>query len=290
MHERHFTTLLAFIVSFVTSIATAAEASDEQVVKAQVEHFLTSLGTGDYEALPAMFAPNATISHPTKVDDTWTMSNETFEDWFAARVASSPRRFFREPVNAFTVHLDGGLAFIRADASYYVDAQLRSNNLDYFTLIKMRGGWKFVNASYVSRPIAASQTGFNLAEARKLIEANNARFTAAHVAGDQATIDNMFTADAKCLPPGAEPVIGRDAIAALTKDYLKYGVFEFSEETTDFYGDGDLLIDQGNYVMVYGSNRTRETGKYLNVWKQEAGKWKIYSNIWNANAPAAPAN
>lgn len=28
-----------------------------------------------------------------------------------------------------------------------------------------------------------------------------------------------------------------------------------------------------------------EKGKYLNVWKNVDGEWKIYLNIWNANAP-----
>ncbi|MBI2814335.1 MAG: nuclear transport factor 2 family protein [Opitutae bacterium] len=135
----------------------------------------------------------------------------------------------------------------------------------------------------------AGHTGFNLAEMQKLIEANNERFTAAHVRGDQVTIDGMFTLDAKCLPPGADPAIGRDAIAKLTREYLETGVSEFREETTDFYGNEDLLIDQGTYVMVYGQDKTRETGKYLNVWKKESGVWKIYSNIWNANAPTGPA-
>ena len=40
--------------------------------------------------------------------------------------------------------------------------------------------------------------------------------------------------------------------------------------------------------MVYGKERTVEVGKYLNVWKQEVGVWKIQSDIWNTNAPAAP--
>jgi hypothetical protein len=37
--------------------------------------------------------------------------------------------------------------------------------------------------------------------------------------------------------------------------------------------------------MVYGEDHTVEKGKYLNVWKFVDGDWKIYSNIWNANAP-----
>ena len=166
-------------------------------------------------------------------------------------------------------------------------------NSPSLTLASIITLWALVGCSSLpSSSASGSKSGhaeFNLAEMRKLIEANNARFTAAHVSGDQATIDDMFTLDAKCLPPGADPVIGRNAIAKLTREYLETGVSAFREETTDFYGDENLLIDQGTYEMVYGRDKTRETGKYLNVWKKEGGVWKIYSNIWNANAPTGPA-
>ena len=134
-----------------------------------------------------------------------------------------------------------------------------------------------------------STLNFDLVAMRKVIEENNSRFTKAHVSGDAPLIDNMFTRDAKVLPPESPPVVGRTAIAKLTADYIAFGITEFSEETTDFYGNEDLLIDQGNYVMVYGKEKTVEKGKYVNVWKKEDGNWKIYSNIWNTNAPAAPA-
>lgn len=169
----------------------------------------------------------------------------------------------------------------------------------------MRNSLLFVLASAVTIVSAAGCTGngksdsttgksgaagFDLAAARKVIEENNNRFTRAHVTGDNATIDTMFTRDAKVLPPGADPVIGRAAIAELTSRYIAAGVTEFREETTDFYGNEEILIDQGDYVMVYGKEKTLERGKYLNVWKKEDGTWKIYSNIWNTNAPAAPAD
>lgn len=148
-------------------------------------------------------------------------------------------------------------------------------------------GVLFIGTGCTSPGTAAALPSFDLAVVKKVIEEKNARFTRAHVAGDQATIDAMFTEDAKCLPPNAEPVIGRAAIAKLTADYLAYGVSEFREETTDFYGNEDVLIDQGNYVMVYGPDKVREIGKYVNIWRKEAGVWKIYSNIWNTNAAAA---
>lgn len=127
---------------------------------------------------------------------------------------------------------------------------------------------------------------FDLAAMRKVIEAQNDRFTGAHVAGDGATIDAMFTRDARSYPPGADAAIGLPAIHDLTAEYLKAGVKEFREVTTDFYGNQELLVDAGTYVMVYGADHVVEHGKYLNVWKQEDGAWKIHANIWNTNPPA----
>ena len=152
MTTRTFTSLFA-VLCLLSLPVSAAESSDEQAVKAAVMGFLSALGQGDYEAVPAMFAAKATISHPHQVDGRSTMINETFEAWFAPRLAAKTRNRFREPVNHFDVHVDLGLAFVRADADFFVGDQLKSNNLDYFTLIKVDGAWKFVNASFVSKPV-----------------------------------------------------------------------------------------------------------------------------------------
>lgn len=137
-------------------------------------------------------------------------------------------------------------------------------------------------------PVSArAPAAFDLADARTQIAARNAAFTRAHVTGDRAAIDAMFTDDAKVLPPGADPVVGRAAIDRLTAEYIAYGITDFREETTDLYGNAELLVDQGRYTMTYGKEGTVERGKYLNVWKFVDGQWKLHSNIWNANAPPA---
>ena len=127
---------------------------------------------------------------------------------------------------------------------------------------------------------------FDLAATRRIIEQQNDRFTKAHIAGDSATIDAMFTEDARSLPPGADAAIGPVALHALTMEYLKAGITEFREETTDFYGNEELVVDQGTYVLTYGVTHTIERGKYLNVWKREGDAWKLRTNIWNTDAAA----
>jgi ketosteroid isomerase-like protein len=135
---------------------------------------------------------------------------------------------------------------------------------------------------------AASAPAFDLAAARKTIEEKNARFTQAHVTGDSAAMVDIFTDDARVLAPNADPVIGRAAIEVLTSEYLKFGITEFTEETTTLYGNAEMLIDEGTYVMVYGKPAIVDKGKYLNVWRMVNGEWKLYSNMWNASAPAPP--
>lgn len=135
----------------------------------------------------------------------------------------------------------------------------------------------------------ASEPAFDVAAMRPVIEALNREFTNAHVISDSAAMVDIFTKDARVLGPNADPVIGRAAIEVLTAQYLTFGITEFSETTVAFYGNEDLLIDEGTYVMVYGKENTRDAGKYVNIWMKEDGVWRIHSNMWNSNAPAPPA-
>ena len=84
----------------------------------------------------------------------------------------------------------------------------------------------------------------------------------------------MFLPDARSYPPGAPAAIGIEAIHAMTVDFLKAGITEFREETTAIYGNAEQVVDEGIYVLTYGEGVT-ERGKYINVWKQVNGSWRI---------------
>jgi len=137
---------------------------------------------------------------------------------------------------------------------------------------------------------SAEPAPFDLAAARQEIAELNERFTGAHLSGDVDAIDAMFTPDAVSYPPGAPAVTGLANLHAFTVEYLAAGLSEFREETTEFYGNGEYVVDAGTYVVTWGTDPVTERGKYLNVWQRVDGEWKIRSNIWNADAPAAPAD
>lgn len=131
----------------------------------------------------------------------------------------------------------------------------------------------------------ARRASSDLAATCAAIDSANAVFTKAHVQGDIPTIDAMFARDAQSFPPGAPPVVGPAALHQLTVDYLAAGIHAFTETQTGCYGSEDLVVDQGNYEVVYGDDSTVERGKYLNVWAREDGALRIRANIWNTSAP-----
>jgi ketosteroid isomerase-like protein len=131
-------------------------------------------------------------------------------------------------------------------------------------------------------------SAFDLDATRTLIAEQNRQFTEAHVRGDVAAIDSMFLPDARSYPPGAPPTVGLAAIHAGTVEFLKFGLTEFRQETARLYGNAEYVVDEGTYVMAFGP-RHSERGKYLTVWKQVDGRWRIQANIWNAGPADAAA-
>lgn len=126
---------------------------------------------------------------------------------------------------------------------------------------------------------------FDIHTAKSKIQEKTNHFTEAHITKDTAYLNNSFTDDARVFPPNSEMVIGKKAISQLNTDWVNYGIYEFTEASTSFYGNEEYLIDEGNYHLQYGDDRIIDSGKYINIWKNVNGEWKIYSNIWNTSLP-----
>jgi hypothetical protein len=129
----------------------------------------------------------------------------------------------------------------------------------------------------------------DLIELKKIINDHTNSFTQAHITGDTAFLNRIFAHDARIYPPNSDVVMGYDAITAVNLEWVNYGIKEFREESTRFYGNKELLIDEGTYYLRYGEENTIDKGKYINIWKMTNGEWKILSNIWNTGLPVAPA-
>jgi ketosteroid isomerase-like protein len=123
-------------------------------------------------------------------------------------------------------------------------------------------------------------------DVRSHLASINQQFAKAFKEGDAAALANFYTADALVLPPNAELVRGVDATQGLWAEILKLGVAEVRLDTVDVEEHGDLAIEVGRATLFASGGGVVDEGKYLVVWKKDAGTWKMYRDVWNSSRPA----
>jgi ketosteroid isomerase-like protein len=100
--------------------------------------------------------------------------------------------------------------------------------------------------------------------------------------------DNIYTRDARILPPGAPMISGRAAIKSFWSDFI-HGAHAKSAalETVDAVVDGEGIVEIGKAALVLqapGQAEAHVDVKYVVYWRQEDGLWKWHIDIWNPNA------
>ena len=97
-------------------------------------------------------------------------------------------------------------------------------------------------------------------------------------------LDQVYTAGARILPPGAPMVEGRAGIKKFWSDTVvaldaKSAVLA----TVEMMPAGDGVVEIGSATLSLNSGAQVEV-KYVVYWKNEDGRWKWHVDIWNFNA------
>ena len=101
-------------------------------------------------------------------------------------------------------------------------------------------------------------------------------------------LDQIYTANARILPPGAPMISGRNEIKRFWSDLIqsanaKSAVLESIDVT--LAGDGVLEIGRATLTVApAGQAEAQMAVKYVVHWKEEDGRWKWNVDIWNTNA------
>jgi ketosteroid isomerase-like protein len=127
-------------------------------------------------------------------------------------------------------------------------------------------------------------------EVRGAIEAQNRAFGEAVHAGDTAVIGALYSTDGAVLPPNATRVTGRAAVSEFWANALTADIASAVLTTEEvFYAGGDTATEIGSAVLSAKDGSVVDEGKYIVVWKQEGGAWRLHRDIWNSNRAPAPA-
>lgn len=126
---------------------------------------------------------------------------------------------------------------------------------------------------------------FDLASAKREIEAVNKDFMDLVAKGDTIGIANLYTTDAKVMFDGAPAALGKRSIQTVFSQILNSGVTTVDLKTIDVFGTESLLAEEGA-ITVYVKDMVVAVEKSIVLWKKEDGKWKLFRDIANSNSPA----
>ena len=112
--------------------------------------------------------------------------------------------------------------------------------------------------------------------------------------GDTAMALSVISDDVQLLLPGAPDVHGQaGARKVFVEEMTQYHIPALTVHRQELLLHGDHAIDIGTYeeTMVPKRGATiYATGRYLVVWRREAGAWRMWRYMLNEFAPAAPTH
>ncbi|HEB26628.1 MAG TPA: SgcJ/EcaC family oxidoreductase [Porticoccus sp.] len=105
--------------------------------------------------------------------------------------------------------------------------------------------------------------------------------------GNAAAIANLYTEDGQFLAPNGGFVTGRKAIEDTFQSFMNMGVKEIKLEVLEVEGYGDTASEVGKYTLEGEGGQVMDEGKFVVLWKQEAGQWKLHRDIINTSMPVS---
>jgi uncharacterized protein (TIGR02246 family) len=104
--------------------------------------------------------------------------------------------------------------------------------------------------------------------------------------GNAAGIAELYTNDGMLLPTGSDIVRGKEAIRDFWQGAMNMGIKEVRLDIMEAELQGNLVVEVGHYQLKGAGGASMDQGKYLVIWKQEGGQWKLHRDIWNTSRTA----
>ena len=119
--------------------------------------------------------------------------------------------------------------------------------------------------------------------------ATSRQFEEAIARGDAAACAEVYTDDAKILPPDSPALTGKQAAQGLWQGILDMGVKGVSLQTLELEEMGDIAVERGAATIdIQGEvgQTIQASAKFIVMWKLQAdGTWKWHWDCFNFDAP-----
>jgi len=102
---------------------------------------------------------------------------------------------------------------------------------------------------------------------------------------DVAGLASCYTEDAQMLVAHMAPILGRAAIQSVFKFTALPG-HRLEFQTHELEVTGATALELGSYVRRRADGSTFDRGKYMVVWKQVGGEWKLHRDMFSTSMKA----
>ena len=124
---------------------------------------------------------------------------------------------------------------------------------------------------------------FDIGPVKKHIYEKNKTYSKRFTTNDSLYYVENYCADAQVMSPAVPAVKGREAIRKFFYSDGQNKEAKIELPDGNIYGDADLIIEESTYNFPDGKGGSADKGKFIALWKQEDGKWKLYREIWNTD-------
>jgi uncharacterized protein (TIGR02246 family) len=108
---------------------------------------------------------------------------------------------------------------------------------------------------------------------------------------DAAAVSNLYTADGAMMAPGAPIAQGQPALEKAWSGLMQMPGFGLTFEADQILvaSGGDMALDRGTYRLSLDGpdGATKDIGKYVVVWRNVDGQWKVAADIFNSDGAAS---
>lgn len=146
-----------------------------------------------------------------------------------------------------------------------------------------------VSCGHKPENVATEKTSFSLDSVKAQISASNKTYGECFSKKDSATFISLYTKDAVIYPYNMPSLAGPAGIGGFFNGGVKMGVAGIDITTDELIGGPEAVAEVGKYDLKDSTGKTLDKGKFIVVWKQEDGKWKMHRDIWNSDGPPPPA-
>jgi ketosteroid isomerase-like protein len=132
---------------------------------------------------------------------------------------------------------------------------------------------------------SATKPAFDLANAKKEIEAANKEISLFMSKGDSAGMASAYSTDGSVMLNNMPSVKGKDQLTTVWGGFIHAGISNIELTTLEVWGDENFITEEGTFVIKSKEGAQMDKGKYLVLWKKEDGKWKLHRDISNSDLP-----